>query len=517
MSQYLEPTYLRYIYDGLIKGSVHPKNATELPEGLIGLYDDAFDDSISAVERQKLTQCFGFWALLKKEVSVQFVAEVLGENEDKVIDFISTYSAWFNSLEFGKYQLYHERLKVYVLQKLSGGELRELHEMLITRLEKAITEEKADEFEHYGLEFLSAHYFVVDAEDTNLHRLTTLCENERFIDRQVSFSGHFEWTKVIFRFLAISGFNKKQEHITLSALGLLKAHLNENADIDSIFRLIECSKMDLAILRIDSLLQHENKDNKSVFLSQLLDELIVKSWIDNNHLMILCQYIDRQGLEGFGYNFNLKTLQSLWNRGVVFFCFNEVSKSIHSTTEVNSDFALTFFCDISKVKYLSATAQNLEEFVKAIERNKLIFQDYNPIEQHINDILGLNFIRDKRFIDLDQYGTSELFFNHLILKDKVDDFIDFLDWANEYQFAKRPKKIGAVKRIYTVQPYLFFCQLHLNEEHIERSKYFLNKAYHWLKYYIEGLERGNWFKSNEISVLINLADKTKRSDIVAFF
>jgi hypothetical protein len=27
---HLEPTYLRYIYDGLDKGSIHPENAAEL-------------------------------------------------------------------------------------------------------------------------------------------------------------------------------------------------------------------------------------------------------------------------------------------------------------------------------------------------------------------------------------------------------------------------------------------------------------------------------------------------------
>jgi hypothetical protein len=30
----LEPAYLRYIYDGLVKGSIHPENAAELPEGV---------------------------------------------------------------------------------------------------------------------------------------------------------------------------------------------------------------------------------------------------------------------------------------------------------------------------------------------------------------------------------------------------------------------------------------------------------------------------------------------------
>jgi len=38
MNQHLEPTYLRYIYDGLIKGSIHPENAAELPDGLIDMY-----------------------------------------------------------------------------------------------------------------------------------------------------------------------------------------------------------------------------------------------------------------------------------------------------------------------------------------------------------------------------------------------------------------------------------------------------------------------------------------------
>ena len=51
---HLEPTYLRYIYDGLLKGSIHPENATELPDGLIGLYEEAVKESTSVVTRNKL-------------------------------------------------------------------------------------------------------------------------------------------------------------------------------------------------------------------------------------------------------------------------------------------------------------------------------------------------------------------------------------------------------------------------------------------------------------------------------
>ena len=156
----LEPTYLRYIYDGLIKGSIHLENAAELPEGLIGLYEEAFDERQPVTKRQQLLERFAIWALLKKEVSAEFVAEVLEQPVEEIQDFISTYSAWFNSPESGKYQLYHERLKVYLLQKLSEQEIYTLHEKLISRLEKSIVEQKADEFEWYGLEFIATHLII---------------------------------------------------------------------------------------------------------------------------------------------------------------------------------------------------------------------------------------------------------------------------------------------------------------------------------------------------------------------
>jgi len=69
---HLEPTYLRFIHDGILNGSIHKDNAADLPDGLIGLYEEAFDDGTSVIERQKLLQRFAIWALLKKEVSVAF-------------------------------------------------------------------------------------------------------------------------------------------------------------------------------------------------------------------------------------------------------------------------------------------------------------------------------------------------------------------------------------------------------------------------------------------------------------
>ncbi len=72
----ISPTCVTSTID-LFKGSKQPENISELPQGLIGLYEDAFYDRSSAVDRQKLLRRFAIWALLKTEVSAQFVTEVL--------------------------------------------------------------------------------------------------------------------------------------------------------------------------------------------------------------------------------------------------------------------------------------------------------------------------------------------------------------------------------------------------------------------------------------------------------
>jgi hypothetical protein len=47
-----DPGYLRHVYDGLVSGQIHSENPSDLPEGLIGLYEETFDESISVIARQ---------------------------------------------------------------------------------------------------------------------------------------------------------------------------------------------------------------------------------------------------------------------------------------------------------------------------------------------------------------------------------------------------------------------------------------------------------------------------------
>ncbi len=204
----LEPTYLRYIYDGLVKGSIHPDNAAELPDGLIGLYEEAFDERQPVHKRQKLLERFAVWALLKKEVSAAFVAEILGESEDEIQDFIATYSAWFNSPESGKYQLYHERLKVYLLQRVTSSEIINLNEQLISVLNKS----KETEVIEYYVNFGFFHYWIAQIGNPNDQRFKFLILTNDYLDIQLKQLSNYSPIFIGFK-LAIQYFSFKRNPI----------------------------------------------------------------------------------------------------------------------------------------------------------------------------------------------------------------------------------------------------------------------------------------------------------------
>ncbi len=270
MTIHLEPTYLRYIYDGLTKGAIHPDNASALPEGLIGLYEAAFNENTPVTERQKLLDQFTIWALLKKEVSANFVAEVLGEKEEVILNFIATYSKWFNSPESGKYQLYHERLRVFLLQKLSEKEVQTLHEKLIFRLQKANKENKEDEFEYYALQYLSHHLLVEAFANNNGDTLLSFVQNKTIWDRQIEISNGFKWSQEGLRNGINFGIKDQSEEVIDCGLGLVDLYYQEQNDIKSILKMVGDNEMDLALQRIEAIGGPEPQENERQFVVYML-------------------------------------------------------------------------------------------------------------------------------------------------------------------------------------------------------------------------------------------------------
>ena len=275
---HLEPTYLRYIYDGLVKGSIHPENAAELPEGLIGLYEEAFDERTSVVERQKLLQRFAIWALLKKEVSAAFVAEVLGDTEDEIQDFISKYSAWFNSPESGKYQLYHERLKVYLLQKLKGDEALNFNSKIIGILKNRLFDKNFSEFATYGLQFLGDHLYIEIFQKKTFKNFISSCVRKDFYERQYEVSNAFVWSKSpIIRALQLATYFKDSDAIFELSKSLVYLSNKEKESLSQIHVLLDQDKEEIVLTRLNSILDGTKDKYITSYIFHLLSILYLVS------------------------------------------------------------------------------------------------------------------------------------------------------------------------------------------------------------------------------------------------
>jgi hypothetical protein len=275
---HLDPTYLRYIYDNLIKGSVHPDNASELPDGLIGLYEEVFEEHLPVLQRQLLLQRFALFALLKKEVSVNFVAEVLEESETNILKFINTYASWFNSPEPGKFQLYHERLKVYLFQKLTEQEFHALHEQLISKLDKAIDGQKSNEFENYALEFISTHYFINamqgELECKNKEQaggLKKYAYDQKFWERQIKASKGFEWSKrMLNQMMTWASKLNDDEEVIECALNKVDLYHQEQNDAPHILQLVAVCDIETALERIEMFGENDKEGLKRKFILYML-------------------------------------------------------------------------------------------------------------------------------------------------------------------------------------------------------------------------------------------------------
>ena len=481
---HLEPSYLRYIFDGLEKGDLHPDNAAALPEGLTGLYESAFEESKSARERQKILETFAIWALLKKEVSAQFVAEILEVPTQDIIDFIATYSNWFTSPESGKYQLYHERLKVYLLQKLSEQEIATLHIKLIRRLEHALAEQKQDEFELYGLEFLGAHYKLecISKIETK-HTLKTFKKFQKIQSSQITqnrqklISGGLNWTKQNLYYLAELSTKLDKSQLYLIVDLLCKINYEQLNILDKINNLIadyrfndalklveelpssEIEEIEIKIkhyfiLLFDALLLRNYKEQKSVLVSILLSiedyipintdeyriEQIVPSKtilcvflklnlleIDNNILINRCnEWFDEEEYLGSDRNkifdsISDKTLDYLTKQLINNIDSNIIDdKLIPNLSELNIIFSKNKKLLSEEIKF------NLNEIDYFDTNNKLneIISTDNKLESNSN-ILNINFHSNAQKFDwvLKNCLTNNLNEIRDLIDSIEDDFI----------------------------------------------------------------------------------------------
>ena len=247
----IEPTYLRYVHDSLNKGSINSENAAALPYGFIGLYEEAFQSNIPISKRQTTLKRLAIWALFKGGVSSYLASQILNESQEKTKSLIDSFSSWFNTTDSNKYILYHDRLRSYLLQKLSSHELQLLNEQIISYLEKALETQNGEEAEIYALEHLSTHMVTESQMDNNYQRLHDLANKEALWPRQVSISKEYKWSQQAVQYSIKEGARRHHEKNTLkAALNQIELIEIEESKYDEILNLIEIDELDFCLKRV---------------------------------------------------------------------------------------------------------------------------------------------------------------------------------------------------------------------------------------------------------------------------
>ena len=248
----IDPTYIRTIYDGLLLGTLHKDNASGLPMGLVGMYEEALPPASNVNERKKFLDFFAVWALLKKEVSVAFLMALLeGWSEETIIYYINKYSKWFNSPQSGKYVLYHERLRAFILQKISKQQFNACNETIIIVSHDALSRRSGDEWENYALEYLSNHMLIPAIEKGDGSVLKLLAYNTTHWNRQVEISKGFEWSKRLLNNMMLWASKYDDEEVIECALNKVDLHHQEQNDAPRIVELVAQNDIETALDRID--------------------------------------------------------------------------------------------------------------------------------------------------------------------------------------------------------------------------------------------------------------------------
>lgn len=439
----LDPSYIRSIRDGILRGNIEANNNEALPDGLVGLYDkELFPPTMKWKERSELLHFLLVFSLAQKEISAEFAAEILGDEwfnhsyekiskEEKrlqrVNELIQLHSKRFSSAGGGKYRLYHERFRVYVLQKLSEKELQVVHENLITRLELAIEEQNADEFERYALEFLSEH-FTVEAfnDESKGKKLLNFTKNETIWDRQIRISNKFDWSRKGLHQAALWTSKYDQEENIDCYLDLVQLHNKEQNDAENIVRLVANNEIDLALERITAFggPSKEEKERQFILFMLCLMELTLlesktQPWrkeaiekllkhlegeIPVDHSLVNWSYFFSSSLMSFivveldnltVYNTILYSFTSVIESHIQVDNLVEINKRISKEKNKKSAFSKVITSINNGVSFLkNGDKENTTETLKNVINLAFSLKDYNEtwilIEYTVNQLINLS-------------------------------------------------------------------------------------------------------------------------------
>jgi len=429
----LDPSYLRSIRDGILTGNIEANNNEALPDGLVGLYDkELFPPTLKWKERKETLDFFIVFALAQKEISADFAAEILGdawynhadENSSKeekrlqrVNELIQIHSKRFSSAGGGKYRLYHERFRVYVLQKVSEQDIRLVNNRFIslceTELDKLsklknrdivknlywlpaifivrLNENIALLLEYYA--FHLANSYVLSNETALLDKLINYVTNEQIIELKARY------------FPA----KKLQDHeLALDLIGISNTEYYENNLLYSYIELLQYEfKSLLNVTNFGQLLYQItiNDEQTIIWLLDRYSPLYVNDQYNTNKII---EQIEQDNLR-----FDLKTNFVLLNKLKDYLPFvGRLSKNIIiEPKEANLDF----------IEYANANGWNISDAKTKVRKEiKDSILSYKKLRStaETNDVDVYNFWN---------HAYNEIFDGHSLIKQELFNEKQFLE------------------------------------------------------------------------------------------
>ena len=434
----LDPSYIRSIRDGILIGNIEANNTEDLPEGLVGLYDkELFPPSIKWNERKETLQFFLVFALAQKEISADFVAKVLGdewyaefdhetskeENRLKKVNYlIQLHSKFFNAGRGGKFRLYHERFRLYILQKVSEGDLTQFNQLFISLCESELknnTEKDIPEKESYALEFLSTHYFIssIQGEKVCLNKknaasLKNLAYNQTYWERQVKASKGFEWgKKMLDQMLSWASKFKKDKVLIECALKKIYLYNQEQNDANRIVQLVTDGDIETALERIQKFESNDKEGLERKFniymlcLMELTLRVKDKKLINITAIEKILNDLKKQSLF---YNSELFN----WT---IFFPDIIILKmySIWKKNKINAEFIFDMTNEIDNEWFCSQFPLFEYKLIQKIFKIKNLNKFRNPKTNNTIELISNIFLNNNFSNNSDKYINEYLFKNQL--------------------------------------------------------------------------------------------------------
>ena len=279
----IEPTYLRYVYDKLNQKSLSSDNASNLPYGFIEIYEKSFQSNISINYRYKIISKLTIWALMFEPMSIESVSKLYGCNVVEMKIIIDKFSTWFNVLENGNYEIYHQRLKLFILQKVSQKELIALANKILTCLHTNLNTKQNNQIVNYAYKYIHVYFEIYSTYIKKDNEVYKTISSKIFWDKQIKITGNTKPTLNCLSFLVKESIQKENIEKTITYLLNYSSYSIVSKNKENIIS-YSFTNSDYKII-LDEIKTFDNETKLKIYFS-IIDHIVLKKQKDYFELIV---------------------------------------------------------------------------------------------------------------------------------------------------------------------------------------------------------------------------------------